>query len=117
VHARFEWFIGDLILPNLRHCTVRFLQQVLHGSKNVLRQGPNTVIKKAPKWPELAANRLMPLFMSSEQLRSYLPDWNAGKREPDRDFLWTLVWNLQPKYAKRLMDGAISVRAAAALKG
>jgi hypothetical protein len=98
-------------------CALAILQQVLQGSKNVLRQGPNTVIKKAPKWPELAAKRLMPLFMSSEQLRSYLPDWIAGKRERDRDFLWTLVWNLQPAYAKRLMNGAINIRAAAALEG
>ena len=89
---------------------------MLQGSKNVLRQGPNTVIKKAPKWPELAAKRLMPLFMTSEQLQIYVPDWLAGKREPDRDFLWTLVWKLQPKYAKSLMEGAINIRAAAALK-
>jgi len=107
--------VGDYILPDLRHCTVRFLQQVLHGEKLVLRQGQH-LIKRAPKWPELAARRIMPIFMGSDQLRQYLPNWKAGQREPDRDFLWTLAHNVQPDFAKRLMQDAINVRAAAALQ-
>ncbi len=53
----------------------------------------------------------MPIVSQSAALMAYLPDWSEGKREPDRDFLWTLITNVQPNYAKKLMGEALRVRA------
>ena len=58
---------------------------------------------------------MMPVFMLSDELRQYLPDWQPGKREPDRDFLWTLAHNIQPQFAKRLISEALRIRSEAAL--
>ena len=44
---------------------------------------------------------------------AYLPDWSVGKREPDRDFIWTVIFNVQPDYHKELLAQAINIRARA----
>jgi len=41
----------------------------------------------------------------------YLPKWEPGKREPDRDFLWTVIHSVQPEYGKKLLAEAMRVRA------
>lgn len=54
----------------------------------------DAVLRKCPAWPELSAKRLMPVIAESAELMSYLPDWKLGNREPDRDFIWTLIWKV-----------------------
>jgi hypothetical protein len=68
-------------------------------------------VKKCPNWPELSAKRLMPIMSLSPSLAVYLPDWAPGKREPDRDFLWTLINHCQPSYGKKLINEALRIRA------
>jgi len=103
------------VLPDLRHCTVKFLQQILTKQKSVLIQ-ETSKMKKCPHWPELSAKRLIPIVTQSAQLNSYLPEWTAGHREPDRNFVWTVICNVQPKYAKKLINEALRVRAKAQLE-
>jgi hypothetical protein len=95
----------------MRHCNVRFLQQILTREKKHLSQKDGHVTMKAPNLPELSAKRLMPILMCSPAFASYLPDWKVGKREPDRDFLWTLVHNVMPNYESKLVNEALRVRA------
>ena len=46
----------------------------------------------------------MPMVVNSGILKPYVPKWAAGKREPDRLFLWTLIKNLEPALAKDLLE-------------
>jgi hypothetical protein len=54
----------------------------------------------------------MPMVVNSGLLKQYVPKWAAGKREPDRAFLWTLIKNLEPALAKDLLEKALEARAA-----
>ena len=49
----------------------------------------------------------MPLVADSAALIKYLPDWKAGKREVQIDFLWTIVHHVQPNFAKKCMEEAL----------
>lgn len=69
------------------------------------------IIKTAPKWPETSAKRMMPLFVQSPKLKRYLPDWKPGQREPNRDWLWTLMYAVDVKFAKNLLNECIEARA------
>lgn len=49
----------------------------------------------------------MPKIAESPLLSSYMPDWKEGQREPDRDFLWTVIQHVMPKFGSKLMAEAI----------
>jgi hypothetical protein len=68
------------------------------------------ILKKAPEWPEASSKRLMPVLTKSPKLRRYLPDWEAGQREPNRDWLWTLLFAVDPKFGKALLNEIIDIR-------
>jgi len=53
---------GNYVLPSLRHATIQYLQDILCGRKKFLVQGNAIILKKAPKWPEVSAKRLMPVI-------------------------------------------------------
>lgn len=101
------------MLPELRHCTVEFLHQLLLGTKKHLI-AKNCATSKVPLYDEFASKRLMPVLVKFKQLVKYLPTWESGKREPNRDFLLTVVATLQPDYAKRLTTECLTKRDSAA---
>ena len=69
------------------------------------------LLRTAPRWPELSAKRLMPFVAESPLLMAYLPDWKPGQKEGDRDFLWSVIQHVMPKYGSRLMKEALRKRA------
>jgi hypothetical protein len=50
-------------------------------------------------------------------MRSYLPNgWVAGRREVNRDFLYTLMFNVDKAFFTKVLEEAMELRAKAALK-
>jgi hypothetical protein len=98
------------ILPGLRHCSLGFLQQLLCKQKQHLTL-EKVMFRRAPKWPELAAKRLIEICAGSPSIMAYLPDWRVGKAAPDRDFIWTVIHHVSPQFGKNLMREAQRIRA------
>lgn len=68
-------------------------------------------IKKCPPWPELSAKRLMPILYQSAEFRAYLPNnWALEKRELNREFLYTLMANVDKEYFENVVQEAVDIR-------
>ena len=60
--------------------------------------------------------RLLPLFVTGEQFRTFLTlEYRKARARPRLPL--DVGWNFQPKYTKRLMDAKVNIIAEAALKG
>lgn len=58
----------------------------------------------------------MPIMYKSPNFKKFMPNgWSPGKRELNRDFLYTLMFNVDKKFFERVMEEAIDIRAKAHL--
>jgi len=52
----------------------------------------------------------------SPSFRIFLPEgWEPGKRELNRDYLYTLMYNIDKVFYKRVIDEALEIRARSVL--
>ena len=98
-------------LPAIKHCRLRFLQQILQGKKKCLHQRdvPNWQI---PHWPQLTVKIIFPqIFEKSPEVVDYLPDQEDSYNGlPPRDFFFAILSAIRPKEMEDLVRRAADYR-------
>ena len=104
-------FRVNVVLPEVKYCTLVFMQQILSGKKKYLL---TTDVNECPpaigKYPEFAACNVVPHIRNVAELMEYFPDeFQRDKLNfSDRHFMWTVIFNQYKewgdKYFKEVMD-------------
>ena len=115
-------------LPPKGKCNMKFLRDVLRGSKKVSKSLIKVLIHwdsvyviyvdfyKAlktdqvnmifvPRFKELATKKVWEAFREHEYVSQYFPDY-TNKQVPDRVFMWTILSSVAEKYAINIVHNA-----------
>ena len=104
-------------MPCYRECKLAFLGQGksivgVRISLCVVVKGQKLLIEKAkvrtydaPKWPELATDKVMKFFQFDGEVLKHLPDLKAKEKMP-REFMWQVIFTLRQDYTLHLVAEA-----------
>ena len=88
-------FIGGYLMPSLKNCRLKHIQDIFAGRKKVLLL-EKCCAKKVPSWPEMSVKNCYPLVIENcPDITDYLPDPHGKEqRLPEKEFFWTVVYTL-----------------------
>ena len=96
--------LGQIVLPPLRYCSLRFLKDILKGRKKYLQNFELQTIN-VPRYSELTMKRVLNEIKVHTSLLEYLPDASElNEKTVERSYLFNLVNTLDGTYFPALID-------------
>ena len=101
-HCRLQLYV-----PKYKHCTTKFLKQVLMQEKSLLPYS-KTSAREAPNWPELGIRNMLGRVKKNARIMTYFPDFKekSPEKSTSRRFFWTILFSVALKFARAAIDEA-----------
>jgi hypothetical protein len=94
---------GQLFIPCLKQCPLRFLKQLLKKQKLALRRSETSMVN-IPRMKMVTVESVLKVALDNVEISKYLPDREDLDGDYiQRDYLFTLVHSLEPTFFKRAL--------------